>query len=430
MNVTLKYKSKRELAKAKRRNASLFPVYKMFSWDLIFFYSIQYLFLTITKGIPAGEILMAEAFYPLFIIILQLPAAICGEFLGRKRSIVIGNLFIVLHVLMLIVLPGVSSIIIGNIMYAFGHSLKVVQETNILYDSTATRGGEGLYPKINAQGASGYYLLDGIASLVAGYLFTINGYLPIYICLIFTIISTIIATRFKDIYINKIEHNQVSKMLKEYKEDFKYSVKNIMKSRRLRALLIYMGLFNAIITIVATYRGNILTELNVSPELYSIIIAVLTLLSGVGAIFQDKIHKKFRNKSLALLAMLHISSILVIGILLYTRVNNILPIVLIMLAIRNISMSNYYVLSERYSKNFSTPKTRTRISLATEFCTKIIEAILLFLAGMLLDATDIRSATLILALVFLMLFVLALDYMRKRLGLKPQEYKKKDIILE
>ena len=49
---------------------------------------------------------------------------------------------------------------------------------------------------------------------------------------------------------------------------------------------------------------------------------------------------------------------------------------------------------------------------------------------MLLDATNIRFATIFIGLAFLMLFVLGLDYMRTRVGLKPKEYDKKDIELE
>ena len=93
-------------------------------------------------------------------------------------------------------------------------------------------------------------------------------------------------------------------------------------------------------------------------------------------------------------------------------------------------MSNYFILSERYSKNFSTPKTRSRISFATEFTTNIIESIALFLAGVLLDGVSIASATLIIGLVFLLLFTLVLDYMKTRVGLKPEKYSKNDIELE
>ncbi len=430
MKTIKKYQTKKEELKAKKQNAKIFPIYKMFSWDLLFFYSTQYLFFTITKGLTAGEILKVDAFYPLFIILMQLPAAICADFLGRKKSIVIGNCIMMLYILTLILLPGVVGVFIANIIYAFGYSLKAVQETNILYDSTATKGGEGLYPKINAKGASGYYLLDGIASLISGYLFVINGYLPMIICFLFLLISTMIATRFKDIYVNKMEENDVSNRMKEYKEDFKISIKNIIASKRLRALLIFMGLFNGLISIMSTYKGNILTELAVNPETFSIINAVLTLIAGVATTFQDKIHKKFKNRSFTVLSLSFSISIIIMGVILTSGGNNILPIILILLAVRSITMSNYYVLSERYSKNFSTPKTRSRISFAVEFSTNMIEAISLFLAGVLLDGTNITFATLFVGLTSFALFVLALDYMRTRVGLKPEGYDKKDIELE
>ena len=166
MKSVAKYKTRREEVKAKKQNAKIFPIYKMF-------YSTQFLFFTNVKGLTPGEILKADAFYPLFIILMQLPATICADFLGRKKSLILGNVMMTIYILLIILLPGFIGIIIANIVFAFGYSIKGVQETNILYDSTATRGGEGLYPKINGKGATGYYILDGIASLISGYLFVI-----------------------------------------------------------------------------------------------------------------------------------------------------------------------------------------------------------------------------------------------------------------
>lgn len=60
----------------------------------------------------------------------------------------------------------------------------------------------------------------------------------------------------------------------------------------------------------------------------------------------------------------------------------------------------------------------------------MIEAISLFLAGVLFDNVNINYSTLIIGLVFTMLLVWALDYMKKRVGLKQEEYDKKDIELE
>lgn len=431
MKSVIKYKNRKELLKAKRKNAKLYVTYKMFSWDLLFFYSIQYLFLTMTKGISPGDILKINALYPLFTMVMQMPAIICGDILGRKKSIVMGNMLISLYVVALMVIPSKLSLFIGNIIWAFGYALKNTQETNLLYDSTSTKGGEGLYPKINGRGATGYYILDGIASLTAGYLFVINAYLPMLLCLGLTLIATLISLGFKDIYKNDMKaKNNIEESIKEYKEDFKYSIKAIIKSKRLRALIIFLSVFNAINNIMETYRGNILTKLNVSPENFSIIIASITLIAGFATIYQNKFHKKYRNKSLGILAIAYVMSMIAIGCLVLTNKNEVLPLVLILLCVRNIAMSLYYILAERYLKNFSTPKTRGRISFASETVTNIIESACMFGAGIILDITNIGIATLWTGLLFLAVFVVLLDYMRTRVGLKPNQYEEQDIDLE
>ena len=431
MKSVLKYKNRKDLLKAKKRNAKLYVAYKMFSWDLLFYYSIQYLFLTITKGISPGDILKIDAFYPLFTMVMQVPAIICGDILGRKKSIVLGNILVSIYVVEIMMVPGKIGLFLGNIIWAFGYALKNTQETNLLYDSTATRGGEGLYSKINGRGATGYYVLDGIASLLAGYLFVINDYLPMFMCLGLTLIATIISFGFKDIYKNDLQSkNNIKESIKEYKEDFKYSIKAIIKSRRLRALIIFLSVFNAVINIMGTYRGNILTELNVKPESFSIIVASITLIAGLTTIYQDKFHKKYRNKSLGILAISYVMSMIIMGMLVLTKSEAVLPLVLILLCVRNITMSIYYILSERYLKNFSTPKTRGRISFASETITNVIESICMFGAGIVLDITSIGIATLWVGLLFLAVFVVLLDYMRTRVGLRPNQYKESDIDLE
>ena len=40
---------KKKISKKRRINAMLYPVYKAFSWDLLCFYSVEFLFYTITK---------------------------------------------------------------------------------------------------------------------------------------------------------------------------------------------------------------------------------------------------------------------------------------------------------------------------------------------------------------------------------------------
>ena len=92
---------------------------------------------------------------------------------------------------------------IAMLFCGFGYAIKGISEGNLLYDSVATRGGDGIYTQIDSKGASAYYILDTILAVIAGYLFVINNYIPMYICLFFVILSVVLSFKFKDIYKGK-----------------------------------------------------------------------------------------------------------------------------------------------------------------------------------------------------------------------------------
>lgn len=71
----------------KQRNVQLYPRYKMFSWDMLFYYAIIFLFFTETKSILPADVLLAEAFYPLFKVILLIPATILIEKIRKKKKL-------------------------------------------------------------------------------------------------------------------------------------------------------------------------------------------------------------------------------------------------------------------------------------------------------------------------------------------------------
>ena len=111
-------KDEKEIRKIRRNNAKLYPIYKMFSWDLLFFYSIEFLFYTITKKVTASEVLIINGFYLLFRNLMQIPAVTITDFLGKRKSIILGNIMIAIYVLILIIFPGAISIIIADLIFS------------------------------------------------------------------------------------------------------------------------------------------------------------------------------------------------------------------------------------------------------------------------------------------------------------------------
>ena len=86
-------RTKEEVQKMRKNNMRIFPTYKKLAWDYLFFYTIDFLFLTQIKGISASDVVLKSTFYALFSIILQIPSNIIVEFLGRKNSLILGIVF-------------------------------------------------------------------------------------------------------------------------------------------------------------------------------------------------------------------------------------------------------------------------------------------------------------------------------------------------
>lgn len=427
-------KSRNELNKIRRKNAKLYPIYKMFSWDLLFFYSIEFLFYTITKKVTASEVLVINGIYLLCRIIMQIPAVAITDFFGKRKSIILENIMLIIYMLILIIVPGAIGIIIANLIFSLGYNIKTIAESNLLYDSVSTRGGEGLYSKLDAKGGSLYYILDGVASLTAGYLFVMNNYLPMFICLGFIIISTILSFKFEDIYEVKKEKNNSKGLintLKEYKQDLKTSFKFILKSKRMKAFILFQIVFYSLISIIDTYNGDLLTNIGIPEEQFSMIFAILNLIGGISLSLKKPIEKKFKNRTLAFISLMYIGACIVIGAIstMYTD-DFIIPVILVMYVIQRISTSIWYILESKYLKNFTNEYMRNKITFTYEFIGGIAASIFSILGGVLLEVASIQNAFLLVGLIALASMVVTLDYMRTRFGLKPEEYKKEDIELK
>lgn len=425
-------KNRKEINKIRRNNAKLYSIYKMFSWDLLFFYSIEFLFYTITKKVTASEILIINGLYLLFKILGQIPAVAITDFLGKRKSIILGNMLLIIYMLILLFLPGAASIILANLFFAIGYDMKTIAEPNLLYDSVSTKGGDGLYSKLEAKGGSWYYILDGIASLTAGYLFVINNYLPMIICLGFIVISTILSFGFKDVYeVKKEKENGLKNTLKEYGKDLKITFKFILKSKRMKSYVLFQIVLYSLISIIETYQSELLTDIGIPEEQFSMIFAIMTLIGGISLTLKRPIERKFKNRTLSFISLIYIGACIVIGTITSLYANQlIIPVVLIMYAIQKIATSIWYILETKYLKNFTTEENRNRITFTYEFIGGIAASIFSILGGLLLEVINVENAFLIIGLLSLASMIVVLDYMRTRFGLRPEEYKKEDIVLE
>ena len=418
--------------KAKReKNLKLYIKYKMFSWDMLFYYAIIFLFFTQVKNISASNVLLAEAFYPLFKAVLLLILTVIIEKLGKRKALIIGNIFIALSTLTYIFAVDFYMILLGQFFSAVGFVIKGICETNLLYDSLEKDSKRGArFSKIDGEGSSLYYYIDAITSILSGFMFAINGYLPMIFCLIINIVSIVMSVKFEEVdTLNERKKVKIGTELNELKN----SMSSIFKSKRIKNLILFGAIFSGILGALVSLRSSILSDIKLPAQYFGIIFAVLQIISGISAKNQYRFHKKFRNKTLASLSLPVVISCIFIGLICSLDLNYKVTICVTILAflIQYIAKGPFYTLIKQYMNNFTTSSLRTKITSLYSLLEGISRSAICFMASFLLKYTNTANTFTILGCIFTIIIVLMLDNMKDKVGLKPEEYSEKDIkILE
>ena len=103
----------------KSRNVKLFPKYRQISRDFLFFYTINVLFLTQIKKIDISAVVLIDTFYALFLVLMQVPGTWIVERIGRRRGIILGNIFNCLYLITVINSINLTSLICAELMCSF-----------------------------------------------------------------------------------------------------------------------------------------------------------------------------------------------------------------------------------------------------------------------------------------------------------------------
>lgn len=414
--------------KNKKINTRLYPLYKMISWDLLFYYSIIFLFLTQAKKFSASQVLLGEAFFTTFCLILQIPIGILVDRIGKKKSLIFANICMCVFSFMLIVINSFNQLLIAYFVDAMGYVIKCVCETNILYDSLPKgkkRGG--LYSTIDGLGASRYYIVDAITSIIAGFAYVINPYLPIILCFIGNLISTILSTKFRNIQMPDEEKENKTSMYKYFK-DLKEAIKFSIKSKRMRALLIFFGLMSGLLYNMTTLRSGVLNQIQIPEQYFGIIFAISQFMASIMSKSQNILNKKLKNHTLAYLGIFLTTSCIIIGILANMSASLVSTYVIIFLFIFQGGIKGAYnVLIYRYLNNFTVKEIRTKLATIRNILYSSFSIVISLIGAAFLNVTIASYTIIIIGCVTTIIIILLLDYMRDKVGLKMSEYSKEDL---
>lgn len=423
----------KQLAKMRKNNMQLYPMYRIVGADWVFYYGVEVLFLTQVKNISPANIILASSVYAFCYIIFQLFSMILVEKIGKKKCIVLGQSSKFVAMLIIFLCPNFWWLLVASAFKSAGDSFKAIAESSLLNASIPSTKRKGdIFSKIDGKGYSKYCFFGATSVLISGFLYSVNPYIPVILCLIVNFLAIAISANFVDIekLMNTTENKKsIKEEIKYIAKDLKDSFKFMLNSKRLKALLLTIGVIWGIISVYATYQETLLKELNIPSYYIGFMLAGFQMLVGVFSTKANKFNRKHTNHTLTYIGLILTIGSIILGI---TTISNItfeiqLMIITFVFISRAYSKGLFQVLKNRYTNNFADNKILPKIYSARGITSNLGKGIFGLIASTILKMTEISYALLIMGIICLVVVLILAIYSKSRLGLKPEEYSKKDI---
>ncbi len=413
------------IAKKRKFNMKLYPAYRMLAADALFFNAIKVLFLTQVKGFSNANVVFMETIYAFFKMVLQIPMSVIVSKLGIRKSVIIGNIFWTMEVVLIMFSKNYFMIILSQFASAIGWSFKSIAESPLLTKSIPEAHTKGkIFTKLDSKGYSRFCYISAITTIISGFLYEINPYIPVLLAIFFMVLATIFSFNFSDI---KEENN---KTIKESLKDVKEGIAFIIKSPRLKSLLLMLGFMWGMICLFGTYQTTLLKDINVPAKYIGIIIAVLDIVQGMASTKANDFNEKHKNKTLTYISIRMILGIIIAGAVVQIGLPRIpaLAIIVFTYIIRVSDKGVYKIIKRRYVGNFMTPEILPKVYSVNSVCASIFRMSISAVGSYLLTIMTIQNAMIVIGIILTLITLIISMAIKTKVGLKPEEYSEKDVV--
>ena len=288
------------------RSIKIYPLFASFTGDLIFFVPIDTLFLTLVKGLNASQITaMTMASLIICILFQKIILAIVKK-IGNVNSLRLGATMLLIATIVL----TFGKSFMAMLLYKSIHELAVMflnMDEIILKSNLKFANRKDDYFKIRNKSKIIYAIITLFTALVAGKMFNVNHYLPMYISIIINVLVLGTAFLYYEAKVNKEQE-----MKKEHKK------------LKITSIIFYVILSNAVFySIIKMGQNNSKLFMQydfqkfLSVEMVTYYITTIVFISRiarlVGNVIFGKVYQKIKDKmSIALTICLSMAFLLLI----------------------------------------------------------------------------------------------------------------------
>lgn len=283
-----------ESEKIDRRKAILanriIPYFIGISDDLMFFIAINTLFLTVVKGLSAAQISFLSTITSLFYILIQIPALKLIHKIGNIKSIRLGTIMLLCSALLITFGNNYITIVIGYILYQPSFLFKKMEHV-VLKNNLSYLNKQDDYIKLANKAHIIYAIITMIIALIAGSIFAINHYMPMYLCIGICMINILLSFCIFDI-------NGSQKRVEKTETKEKIKLSKLMVIILISFALLYptINIGQSNTTLFIQYNLQQYFDVGLTATYLSFIIVSSRIARILGNMLFGKLYIKFKDK--------------------------------------------------------------------------------------------------------------------------------------
>ncbi len=411
-------------AQRRKKNMRLYPVYMMFGYDLAFYYAIHILFLSQVKQVSDANIMLLSSVYAISSLIVILPISAVTSKIGTRKALMYGNLLNAISTVCLIIGTDYDIFIWGQILSSLGFAFINISTSPMLKESIPhSTMKDKIFVKHYSNAYSKYCIFAAITTFLSGYLYNIDPYIPMYLCMFCSMIAFIVASQ-----LVQFKKEEQDRTLKESMIRLKDVVQFGIHSKRLKALLLALGLIWGTLITFTTYGTTLLKNMEVSAEWIGGVLAVLELVKAVFSKKANHFHERYKNTSMTKILYTISISYVLIGMIANIQIpfKYQMAMILLLFAIIRGMHGIYTIVYNKYLNNFMKTEVLPSVYSMQSITDNIFRGIITWVASGILNIMNIQYAMLAIGALFVILTSIVHGYMRDRIGLNPLEYDKTD----
>ncbi|SCY00614.1 MFS transporter [Alkaliphilus peptidifermentans] len=389
------------------RNIKTYYFYSTFT-ELLILGPIIVLYL-ISKGLSFTEIMLLQSIAAFAVVLFEVPTGAIADRYSRKLSVIIGLALWVVSLTMYIVGSSFLTFAIAEVIFSIGICFKSGADNAIIYDSLKLLRKESEYQRIEGAARSLALYAQAIGSVIAGFVYEKNIYLPLMISIGFVILTIFITIFFKEPPIHNKKNTRV-KYLKQIIESGKY----VLTHEKLKAIVLFSMVFFAFYRTGFWFFQPYMESVNIPVKYFGVIFMIFNFVAAFASKQSHVFMEKTKPRTLVSMALLLIVSFILLGLIkMWIGVAAIL--------LQQAARGFYRPIITKYlNKHIPTDKRATILSFHS-LGTNIAAAITLPLMGILKDSRDIHSTHLITAVSMIILTAVATVYMNSRLNVNKEK---------